>query len=1332
MGEHATATLDERYELEHLLGRGGGGRVYRARQRSTGQRVAVKLLDLEPDLSDSARERRKDRFRREMTICGRLAHPDIVGLIDFGELDDSLYSVFELVPGRTLAQVLQSEGSLTLARSRAVLRQLLDVLVYSHAMGVIHRDLKPSNLMILGEPEHERVKVLDFGISAMPSGASSTLTRLTLSNELVGTPAYAAPEQLRGDAPTSKSDIYSWGLIALECLTGSNVMSGFSLGEIFARQLSPVPIELPARLREHGFGTLLRWVLEKDPARRAGSASDIFARFDAISLDDLADSGGYFNEAKSSASQPAARASEPLTGTTPAIVIEGERRQVSALCCRLPLRCAAAHVDPVLLDVYRSDLFALCQSTVESFGGTLVGGFGDLALFYFGVPRAKDTDVRMSMRAALELSAQVRSRSAALQVQSQVTVALQAGLHTGLLTAGERSSSRAFTHGLLATIATTLALHAGDDDEATIAVSDAFRQLADRHGEFSESGALSLRWQAEPLITHHLLGESLSDVFELGVAPMVGRDDELAQIVAAWRDSNTRGRVALIRGEPGMGKSRLAHELGRISKDEGHGHLALRFVPEMQHIALGPLLELVSAELTLGVAPTCATLSAALADFDVDSASAVPLLCAWLAVPLTAPFTPLPHSPQMQRGMLYALLVALLAQLLERRSGYLLVEDLHWADPSTLDWLGHYLAQLDAQGGFVLLTSRAEGEWRWDQVEPLTITLDHLSDTQVSALVAELPAASQLADSVIAKIVERADGVPLFVEELVRALARQPADSSGEAREVPASLRDLLTSRLDELGPAKDTAQFAAAIGREFEFELLRASIMKDEATLLADLDQLVSSGLISSRRRIDRPSYIYRHALLRDAAYESMTGTAHQAVHDAIASALLYEFPKRVEARPDLAALHLELAGRLFESQVYWRRAGENALHTLAYEEARVFLQRGRDIVARCPDDAASEEARNEAELDLLRGLSAAHIAKFGYGTPELVGLLEASTSLVAKLEHPTERVLPPMWMKYIRASIQPDVAAASQIAAQMLAAATSLPNSAYLALGHSAIARIAFWRGDFEACRRHGQSCQETYTEELGKIIYPITGENIDLATQTFVDVSTILSGQVEVGISNHEQLLGRARELQLTAETASLLAQNAWGLMLASMHRPGSDALKTAERLASQAIDVSASLGFPFWLAHARNVLAAIQIFQGRSEGVDGLEQGIAFYRAVGAGIGFSWHGTCLGFGLIDRGDVEAASATLGETRQFVEQSGERFFSSPLARAEARLAHLQAPSSDLVADKLIEAIEQANTQGAALFASQAAADYIELCSGRADARPSVVTQALVHLHE
>jgi len=243
--------LDNRYELNQLLGRGSGGRVYRARHCSTNHAVAVKILELDPDLGERAYQRRKERFRREMTICGRLSHPDIVGLIDFGEVDESLYLVFELVSGRTLAQILQSEGSLTVDLTRRLMRSLLEVLIYSHDQGVIHRDLKPSNLMILDGIGQPRLKVLDFGISALSATTPHGLPRLTLSSEMIGTPSYAAPEQLRGDLATAKSDLYAWGLIVLECLSGKNVMASASLGEIFQRQLSPVPVAIPAQLRDH-------------------------------------------------------------------------------------------------------------------------------------------------------------------------------------------------------------------------------------------------------------------------------------------------------------------------------------------------------------------------------------------------------------------------------------------------------------------------------------------------------------------------------------------------------------------------------------------------------------------------------------------------------------------------------------------------------------------------------------------------------------------------------------------------------------------------------------------------------------------------------------------------------------------------------------------------------------------------------------------------------------------------------------------------------------------------------------------------------------------------
>ena len=322
------------------MGRGGGGRVFRARQASTGRTVAVKILGHDPDAAAPVRARRRHRFRREMQICGQLEHPDVVRLIDHGVAGDSLYSVFEFVTGQTLAQVLRQEGALTLERARQLLRQVLDVLEYAHARGVIHRDIKPSNIMVVGD-DGDRIKVLDFGVSAVPSGTSSEApTRLTLSNEMVGTPSYAAPEQLRGDLPTTRTDIYAWGLVLLECVTGENPMAGETLGDVFARQLSPDPVATPPQLREHPLGSLLRWVLEKDATRRASSAAEVLARLDAIELDSLAGEAGYLSRPRGPA-RPRDTI-EARTEVTAAVVIEAERRQVCALCCRLRLSSDAA------------------------------------------------------------------------------------------------------------------------------------------------------------------------------------------------------------------------------------------------------------------------------------------------------------------------------------------------------------------------------------------------------------------------------------------------------------------------------------------------------------------------------------------------------------------------------------------------------------------------------------------------------------------------------------------------------------------------------------------------------------------------------------------------------------------------------------------------------------------------------------------------------------------------------------------------------------------------------------------------------------------------------
>ncbi len=1296
---HANPGLEGRYTIEYLLGTGGGGRVYRAKQRSTGQIVAVKLLDSEAGLSQEAVHRRKERFRREMTICGRLAHQDIVRLLDFGESADSLFSVFEFVPGQTLGFRLQTGGALPVADSLKIATQLLKVLAYSHAQGVIHRDLKPSNLMVTEDADEPRIKVLDFGISAMPNAFSGTNSRLTLTNEMVGTPAYAAPEQLRGDGPAPRTDLYSWGLILLECLTGKNPMMDASLGEIFARQLSPAPVDLPPALQQHPLGVLLRRVLEKDPSRRAASAAEVLRRLGGISCHDLENEAGYFGGGLLGFlrdSQPA------LTRTLPTSARhQAERMNITTLCCRLVLKSATSAVEPVLLDAYRNDLFSLCQSTVESFGGTWVGGAGDDALFCFGVSRARDTDSRVALRAAFEVSNQVRARSAVLKAQSQVTVILSAGLHTGALTADERTSGTALAHGVIASTAVAIASrNTRDANDSSVMTSGAFRAVAERYGRFSEAGTLELSWSSQPLAVHMVTGESLFDVFARNGAPFVGRERELEALVNAWERSARQAQTVYIQGEAGIGKSRLIYEFAQRISEAGRTGMTLRCQPELQALALGPVRELVIDSLGLeGGFTTCESLADVLSDFELGLDTAIPLLCSWLSVRISAPYAPLPHSPQMQLGMLIELLTSLVRQLAQRK-GYLIVEDLHWADHRTMEWLGRYLKAIDGWSGLLLVTSRPDVTWQWDSNPSFVLPLGNLSDADVRALVTGLPAAAHLSETVVSRIRERADGVPLFVEELTRAFMRL---SDLEFRDVPATLRDLLSSRLDELGPAKETAQFAAAIGREFEVDLLCFSASKDEATVLADVDQLVSAGLLVVRRRLDRESYLFRHALIRDAAYDSLTPADARTVHGAIADALIGKFPDQVQARPDTVAFHCESAGRLFEAQQYWLLSGRKAMGDVAYDEARNHFERGLRLVRKCSET----EGFHDAELVQLNALLAANVVKFGFGAPELPAILQQA-QLSMDAGHASKALaLPLLWGQYLFNTVRPNFTHALPIAQRILDIAASVSDRTFMLVGHSALIRCAFWMGDFRLVDAYEAAIDELYDARELRQLLEVTGEDPYMAAASFAGLCAIVRGDAAQGISILERLVHAEERVNVPGLIQGTQAQLAFGYILRGMAEPGGTHLEMARELAVRAKDDAMRLGFPFWAGYAGLMESMARIYQGDRQAVEQAQGTMQMFVAAGADIGFGWNHSSIAFGLLQRGEFDLAEANLAAARRHEERGAEGFFAAQRVRFEGHLLRARGASAKEVSAKLTEAIELARIQDATLFASHAQAD-------------------------
>jgi serine/threonine protein kinase len=257
------------YEVLSPLGGGRFGWVYKARQLSTGQDVAIKILRVLPGDTAADIQNQTERFRREMRLCAGLSHPHIVRLIDSGESSDgTLYAVFEYVPGATLREVLTAEGRLSVAEALHLMGQVLDALACAHARGVVHRDLKPENIMVTRTGVRRHALVLDFGLGGFIREAESwALPRLTAAHEMMGTPCYAAPEQLRGEPPTARSDLYSWGLILLECLTGEAAVGGASAPDVIMRQLGPEPVAIPASFRGERLGRLLEVVTAKPSAR---------------------------------------------------------------------------------------------------------------------------------------------------------------------------------------------------------------------------------------------------------------------------------------------------------------------------------------------------------------------------------------------------------------------------------------------------------------------------------------------------------------------------------------------------------------------------------------------------------------------------------------------------------------------------------------------------------------------------------------------------------------------------------------------------------------------------------------------------------------------------------------------------------------------------------------------------------------------------------------------------------------------------------------------------------------------------------------------------------
>ena len=388
-----------------------------------------------PETGGAARaDTRIARFLREAQLCAQLHHPNIVQVVDSGQTGDgSLYTVFAFAPGDNLADLLAREGALAPQEARHLMAQVLDALACAHAQGVVHRDLKPSNIMVIPTGARRNAVVLDFGIGAMIDGTRGEGARLTGSSDTLGTPGYGAPEQWRGEEPSARADLFSWGIVFLECLTGRPVYTG-TAAEILYQQLGPDPVPVPASLDCHPLGDLLRKATQKDFQARAVTARGLLEALDACDLRGLSREA-FVDGLGGDASRPRTTEPNAAVGDSSPHPLAGDRRQLTALCCHLRARAASEEKerspDAEALDEVLRGGFARCAEVARRHGGHVAAALGDDLLVYFGYPRAAEDDARRAARAALAIVGAVGSDG-----PPHAAVDVGVGIHTGLVVAG--------------------------------------------------------------------------------------------------------------------------------------------------------------------------------------------------------------------------------------------------------------------------------------------------------------------------------------------------------------------------------------------------------------------------------------------------------------------------------------------------------------------------------------------------------------------------------------------------------------------------------------------------------------------------------------------------------------------------------------------------------------------------------------------------------------------------------------------------------------------------------------------------------------------------------
>ncbi|MGW1423371.1 AAA family ATPase [Bradyrhizobium manausense] len=994
-----------------------------------------------------------------------------------------------------------------------------------------------------------------------------------------------------------------------------------------------------------------------------------------------------------------------------------ERRQVTVMFSDLVGSTSlSTRMDPEDLREIILAYQTCVADTVRRFGGFVAKYMGDGVLIYFGYPQAHEDDAERAVRAGLEAIGTVGA------LEFSVPLQIRIGIATGLVVVGDLIGTGSAQEQAIVGETPNLAarLQSVAKPNAMV-IAESTRRLLGNLFDLADLGLQELKGIDAPARAWAVLQvSSVESRFEAlhgsGLTELVGRQEELDLLLRRWRRAASgEGQVVLLAGEPGIGKSRLLAALQERLQTELHARLRYFCSPQRVDSAFLPIvtqLERAAGFLREDTPEAQLDKLAALLEPASPSLEDQALLAELLSIPFKGHFLPLQLTPRGKKEKTFEALLRQLHGLAQQRPVLMLFEDVHWIDPSSRELLDLVVERVQHLPVLLLITFRPEFERIWaGQAHVTMLSLSRLDRREGAALVQQVIGEGTLGSDVVSEIVERTDGVPLFLEELTKAVLEADDRVAGTfsrvsrtALAIPATLHASLMARLDRLGsPAKEVAQVGAAIGREFSYELLRAVAQRSSAELDEALDQLVSAELIFRRGMPPDAEYSFKHALVQDAAYGTLLRRARHKLHGRIANALEQLFPERASIEPELLAHHFTEAGQAEIAISYWLKAGRRSAERSADQEAVRHLRRGLEMLMTLPHSTQ----KDQQELDFQLALGTPLAAQHGYGNPLVGAARDRAIALCEELGD-MQHLLPSLYGQYGYCIASGRIPKALEYSERCQSLAAHTGDRVARLIAHRAMGASLLELGEFEAAKAQLEQILVIDRVETDQALSALYLADPHASGLAYLALSLWALGYPDQAIAARQKAIKHALDAN-HANTSGIVGIYA-GAQLSVLLGKMADVKSDVE-------DLNALLGsrVPLWAVSCGQILRgwAIGCAEQLEDGIALMKQGI---HAAEQQVRFhSPHYHSLLAVLQARaGDMQGGLSTIRKATELIAETGEYLWHADVLRIEGELRLLVEASMEAEAS-LVQALELARKQRAKSFELRVAMSIARLWRDR-----------------